>query len=99
MLERSESFYERYGWWAVVIARCIPRVRTFVPPIAGAVKINYCKFPSANALGSLLWGVSISLAGFLQVQFLGVKDISYALATFFIAVSLISVLMSYLREK
>ena len=44
MLERSERFYERYGWWSVVIARYIPWVRTFVPPIAGAVKMNYYKF-------------------------------------------------------
>ena len=64
MLERSERFYERYGWWSVVIARYIPWVRTFVPPIAGAVKMNYYKFLSANALGALLWGAGITLAGF-----------------------------------
>ena len=51
MLARSERFYERYGWWSVVIARYIPWVRTFVPPIAGTVKMNYYKFLSANALG------------------------------------------------
>jgi len=64
MLARSEKFYARYGWWSVVIARYIPWVRTFVPPIAGTVKMNYYKFLSANALGALLWGVGITLAGF-----------------------------------
>ena len=44
MLAKSERFYEKYGWWSVVIARYIPWVRTFVPPIAGAVKMNYYKF-------------------------------------------------------
>ena len=44
MLEKSERFYEKYGWWSVVIARYIPWVRTFVPPIAGAVKMNYYQF-------------------------------------------------------
>jgi membrane-associated protein len=84
MLERSERFYERYGWWAVVIARYIPWVRTFVPPIAGAVKMNYYKFLSANALGALLWGAGITLAGFYAGSIPWVKDISYALAAFFI---------------
>ena len=37
MLARSEHFYERYGWWSVVIARYFPWVRTFVPPFAGSV--------------------------------------------------------------
>ena len=99
MLERSERFYERYGWWSVVIARYIPWVRTFVPPIAGAVKMNYYKFLSANALGALLWGAGITLAGFYSGSISWVKDISYTLAAFFITASLLSALINYLREK
>ena len=99
MLARSKRFYERYGWWSVVIARYIPWVRTFVPPIAGTVKMNYYKFLSANALGALLWGVGITLAGFYSGSIPWVKHISYGLATFFIGTSLISALFNYLREK
>ena len=99
MLVKSERFYERYGWWSVVIARYIPWVRTFVPPIAGTVKMNYYKFLSANALGAFLWGVGITLAGFYSGSILWVKDISYALAAFFITASLLSALINYLREK
>ena len=99
MLTRSEHFYEKYGWWSVVIARYIPWVRTFVPPIAGTVKMNYYKFLSANALGAFLWGVVITLAGFYSGSISWVKDISYGLATFFIGASLISALFNYLREK
>jgi membrane-associated protein len=99
MLAKSERFYERYGWWSVVIARYIPWVRTFVPPIAGTVKMNYYKFLTANALGALLWGTGIILAGFYSGSIPWVKDISYGLATFFIGASLISALFNYLREK
>jgi membrane-associated protein len=99
MLLKSERFYEKYGWWSVVIARYIPWVRTFVPPIAGTVKMNYYKFLSANALGTFLWGVGITLAGFYSGSISWVKDISYALAIFFISASLISALLNYLREK
>jgi membrane-associated protein len=99
MLAKSERFYERYGWWSVVIARYIPWVRTFVPPIAGTVKMNYYKFLSANALGAFLWGVGITLAGFYSGSISWVKDISYGLAIFFISASLISALRNYLREK
>ena len=99
MLAKSERFYEKYGWWSVVIARYIPWVRTFVPPIAGTVKMNYYKFLTANALGALLWGSGITLAGFYSGSIPWVKDISYGLATFFIGASLISALFNYLREK
>ena len=99
MLERSERFYERYGWWSVVIARYIPWVRTFVPPIAGTVKMNYYKFLSANALGALLWGVGITLAGYYSGSIPWVKDFSYALAAFFISASLIAAFRNYLRDR
>jgi membrane-associated protein len=99
MLARSEKFYERYGWWSVVIARFIPWVRTFVPPIAGTVMMNYYKFLSANILGALLWGVGITLAGFYSSSFEWVKDISYLLAMFFISGSLISAIKNYRRDR
>ena len=99
MLERSERFYERYGWWSVVIARYIPWVRTFVPPIAGTVKMNYYKFLSANALGAFLWGVGITLAGYYSGSIPWVRDISYGLAAFFISASLIAAFRNYLRDR
>ena len=99
MLARSEKFYARYGWWSVVIARYIPWVRTFVPPIAGTVKMNYYKFLSANALGAFLWGVGITLAGFYSGSISWVADISYALATFFITASLVSAFVNYRRDR
>ena len=99
MLARSERFYERYGWWSVVIARYIPWVRTFVPPIAGTVKMNYYKFLSANALGALLWGVGITLTGFYSGSISWVKDISYFLAAFFITGSIVSAIIYYRRDR
>jgi len=98
MIAKSEVFYEKYGWWAVVIARYFPWIRTFVPPIAGAAKMNYYKFLSANALGAFLWGVGITLAGFYAATIPWVKGSSYALAAFFITASLISVLVKNRRH-
>jgi membrane-associated protein len=98
MITKSEAFYEKYGWWAVVIARYFPWIRTFVPPIAGAAKMNYYKFLSANALGAFLWGVGITLAGFYAATVPWVKSSSYAIAAFFITASLISVLVKHQRH-
>ena len=98
MIAKSEVFYEKYGWWAVVIARYFPWIRTFVPPIAGAAKMNYYKFLSANALGAFLWGVGITLAGYYAAIVPWVKSSSYAIAAFFITASLISALVNYRRR-
>ena len=99
MIARSERFYEQTGWWAVVAARFFPWVRTFVPPIAGASKMNYYKFLSANALGALLWGVGITLAGYYAASLPWVKNWSYAIAAFFITASVVSSLVNFLRHR
>lgn len=98
MIVRSENFYAKYGWWSVVIARYFPWIRTFVPPIAGTMKMNYYKFLSANALGALLWGTGIILAGYYSGTISWVKDISYFLAAFFITASIISGIRNYRRD-
>ena len=99
MIIRSERFYEQTGWWAVVAARFFPWIRTFVPPIAGASKMNYYKFLTSNALGALLWGVGITLAGYYAATLPWVKTWSYAIAAFFICASLVSALVNYLRHR
>ncbi len=99
LIERSERFYEQTGWWAVVAARFFPWIRTFVPPIAGASHMNYYKFLSANALGALLWGVGITLAGYYAAAIPWVKTSSYAIAAFFITASVVSSLVSYRRHR
>ena len=98
MIARADRFYEQTGWWAVVAARFFPWIRTFVPPIAGASRMNYYKFLTANALGALLWGVGITLAGFYAATLPWVKSSSYAIAAFFIGASLVSMIWNYLRR-
>ena len=99
MIARSERFYEQTGWWAVVAARFFPWIGTFVPPIAGISKMNYYKFLSANALGALLWGAGITLAGSYAATLPWVKTSSYAIAAFFITASVVSSLVNYLRHR
>jgi membrane-associated protein len=98
MIARAEIFYQQTGWWAVVAARFFPWIRTFVPPIAGASLMNYYKFLSANALGALLWGAGITLAGFYAHTLPWVKTSSYAIAAFFIVASAISAIVNYSRR-
>ena len=98
LIVRADRFYEQTGWWAVVTARFFPWVRTFVPVIAGASRMNYYQFLSANALGAFLWGVGITLAGFYAATIPWVKTFSYAIAAFFIIASIVSMVWNYSRR-
>lgn len=96
---RSEAFYAKNGWWAVCAARFFPWFRTFIPPIAGASKMPYYKFLSANAVGAVAWGVGITLAGFYSATIPAVKGSSYAIAAFFIGGSIISIIWRRFRSQ
>ena len=54
-LEDSESYYQRYGVKALVIARFIPGVRTFLPLVMGLLNLSVVKFWIANLVGATLW--------------------------------------------
>lgn len=95
MVRRSENFYAKYGWSAVILARFYPWIRTFMPPIAGLGKMNYYKFLAANALGAALWGVGITLLGFYAASIPALKDSSRFIASFFIILTILITLKNY----
>ncbi|MGH7548018.1 MAG: VTT domain-containing protein, partial [Gemmatimonadales bacterium] len=64
-LERAHEFYEKYGGKTIVLARFVPIIRTFAPPVAGAAEMTYRKFVLYNVAGGLLWVWSMVLVGFL----------------------------------
>jgi membrane-associated protein len=63
-LQRAERFFEKHGGKAIIIARFLPIVRTFVPIVAGIGSMSYPRFFSYNVIGAVLWAIGLPLAGF-----------------------------------
>ena len=62
-LYQSQEFFEKHGGKAIIFARFLPVVRTFVPIIAGIVHMPKSKFMFFNVLSSLLWSFILVFAG------------------------------------
>lgn len=73
-IESAEEFYQKRGGFAILIARFLPVVRTFVPIVGGIVKMDFKRFMLFNILGAILWVVSITTAGFLLGENQWVQD-------------------------
>jgi len=62
-LQAAHRFYEKHGGKAIVIARFMPIVRTFVPVIAGMGGMSYRRFQLFNFIGAAAWVLSMTLTG------------------------------------
>jgi membrane-associated protein len=69
-LEAAAAFYEKHGGKAIVLARFIPAVRTFVPIAAGMAGMSYQKFLFWNVMGGIGWVASMTLGGYFLTDFI-----------------------------
>src|SRR5260370_18793075 len=99
-LERAKQFYEKYGGKTVIMARFMPIVRTFCPPVTGAAMMPYPRYVTYDIVGGYLWVGSMILGGY----FLGRQDknigahIHYVIAPF-IFVSFLPPVIGVLRAN
>ena len=64
-LDRAHAFFEKYGGRAIILARFVPIVRTFVPFVAGVGKMTYSRFIAYNVIGAFVWIYFFIYAGFM----------------------------------
>ncbi len=63
-IDKTHAFFEKYGARALILARFVPLVRTFVTLIAGISKMSFRTFISYTAIGGVAWVLIIVTAGY-----------------------------------
>ena len=99
-LQRAHDFYEKYGGKTVILARFIPIIRTFCPPVAGAAGMPYSRYLAYDIFGGVFWVSTTILGGY----FLGrsIPNISQRIHYVIAVVILLSILppiISILRSR
>jgi membrane-associated protein len=97
-LERTHEFFERHGGKAVVMARFVPIVRTFIPFVAGAGAMTYSSFAFYNVFGGVLWVVVCVGAGYLFGGIPVVKENFELVVVGIVFVSVLPMLIEVLRQ-
>ena len=62
-LDSADHWFQRYGSWAVLIARCLPIIRTFISLPAGIARMPFWRFTVLTLIGCIPWVVLLTLAG------------------------------------
>lgn len=97
-LERTHEFFERHGGKAVVMARFVPIVRTFIPFVAGAGSMTYAMFAFYNVTGGALWVIVCVGAGYLFGAIPVVKENFELVVLGIIAVSVLPMVVEFIRH-
>lgn len=98
-ISKSEIYYQRYGWWSIVVARFVPWGRVIIPALAGISQMNYYKFFSANLVGALLWGCGLTLAGYFTYSIPWVRSTVYLIALVVILLSVIAGIKTWRENR
>ncbi len=98
-VDRAHEFFERQGGKAIVLARFVPIVRTFVPFVAGVAEMSYPAFALYNVTGAIAWVAVCVGAGYLFGQVPIVRDNFSIVALGIVFVSLLPMLFEYLRHR
>jgi membrane-associated protein len=99
-LQRAHDFYEKYGGRAVILARFVPIIRTFCPPVAGAARMPYTRYIGFDILGGIFWVGTMILGSYFLGQLIPniAQRIHYVIAVV-ILLSILPVIVSLLRAR
>ena len=99
-LQRAHDFYEKYGGRAVILARFVPIVRTFCPPVAGAAKMPYPRYLIYDIFGGMIWVGTMILGGyFLGRTIPNISQRIHYVILVVIILSLLPAIISILRAR
>lgn len=97
---KADAVVTRYGnGKAIVLARFIPIVRTFLNPLMGATDIPTREFLRWNVVGGILWGTGVTLLGFFlgNISFIG-KNLEY-FAVLIVAISVLPIAIELWKAR
>ncbi len=98
-VDKTHEFFDKYGGRAIILARFVPIVRTFITAIAGVGRMDFRKYLIFSAIGGFIWAVGVTLLGYYlgNIEFVK-KNIELVLIAV-VLISVIPVAIEILRHR
>lgn len=98
-MEAAQKFFNKHGGKTIVIARFMPFIRTFIPFVAGASRMNYKYFLVYNVVGATLWVFSCTLLGYFFGNIPIIKENFSTVLILIIFISVLPAVISAFRAR
>jgi membrane-associated protein len=96
---KAQEFFDRHGSKALVLARFVPIVRTFIPILAGVGLMDRKRFTSANAIGAVLWAGGVTVLGYFLGKVSWIKNNIEIALLLMVAISLVPVALEFMKHR
>lgn len=98
-VEKTSEFFNEYGKRAIIMARFVPIVRTFITAMAGVAKMNYRDYATYSIIGGIVWGTGLTWLGAILGKIKFVADNIELMAILIIVISFIPVILERRKAK
>lgn len=98
-VDKTHAFFERYGARAIILARFVPIVRTFVTAVAGVGRMDFKKYFAYTAIGGILWATGVTLLGYWFGNVGFIKNNIELIAILIVAASFVPMIVELLRAR
>ena len=98
-LERTHAFFERWGAVAVVLARFVPFLRTYVPFVAGMARMTRAQYIAYTVFGAAAWVGSLVYLGYFFGNIPWIKQNQGLLVLGIIGLSVLPIVIAAVKSK
>ena len=98
-VDKTHAFFAKYGARAIVLARFVPIVRTFITAMAGVGRMNVRTYALFSTIGGVLWATGVTLMGYFLGNIPFVKDHIELILVGIVGLSVIPIGFEVLRGR
>jgi membrane-associated protein len=98
-VEKTQGFFEKYGARAIVMARFVPIVRTFITAMAGVGRMDPKKYFTYSAIGGIAWATGITVLGYFLGEISFVEKNIEAMLILIVLISFIPIIIEVIKAR
>ncbi|HEY8374203.1 MAG TPA: VTT domain-containing protein [Pseudonocardiaceae bacterium] len=98
-IDKTHEFFEKYGARAIVLARFVPVVRTFITATAGVGRMDPKKYFTYSVIGGIAWAAGITVLGYFLGNISFVKENIEGILILIVLISVIPIIIEYVKAR
>ncbi|MBB5954495.1 membrane-associated protein [Saccharothrix tamanrassetensis] len=98
-VDKTHEFFDKYGARAIVMARFVPIVRTFITAMAGVGRMDTRKYFTYSLIGGVAWAAGLTVLGYFLGQIPFVRDNIEMMLILIVLISVVPIVIEVIKAR